>query len=81
MRMAQMRQTRAGLPVSNSPIAFGVFIHPRFAGTSGAANCYGKSKSISALTQTFGDLNAVAMALGFPTVQALPTAVGAYCGG
>jgi hypothetical protein len=61
------------------PNAFGVFIHPRFAETIGAANCYGKS--ISALTHTFGGLNAAAIALGFPTVQALQTAVDAYCGG
>jgi YVTN family beta-propeller protein len=68
----------AVLPVGNAPIAFGVFIQPRFAGTAGDANCHGKS--ISALAQTFGGLKAAAIALGFPTVQALQTAVDAFCG-
>jgi YVTN family beta-propeller protein len=68
----------AVLPVGNAPIAFGVFIQPRFAGTPGDANCHGKS--ISALAQTFGGLNAAAIALGFPTVGGLQAAVNAFCG-
>jgi YVTN family beta-propeller protein len=66
----------AVLPVGGN--AFGVFIQPRFAGTIGDANCYGKS--LSALARTFGRLNAAAIALGFPTVQGLQTAVNAFCG-
>jgi YVTN family beta-propeller protein len=54
----------AVLPVGNGPTAFGVFIQPRFAGTPGDANCLGKS--ISALAQTFGGLNAASIALGSP---------------
>jgi hypothetical protein len=42
-------------------------------------DCHGQS--LSALAQTFGGLNAAAIALGFPTVQALQTAVDAYCEG
>jgi YVTN family beta-propeller protein len=56
----------------------GVFIQPRFAGTIGDANCH--DDSTSALAQTFGGLKAAAIALGFPTVQGLQTAVDAYCG-
>jgi YVTN family beta-propeller protein len=67
----------AVLPVGEGPIAFGVFIQPRFAGTPGDASCFGQS--ISALAQTFGGLNATAIALGFPTVQGLQTAVNAFC--
>src|SRR6266446_4345474 len=68
----------AALPVGQTPVAFGVFIQPRFAGTPGNANCYGKS--VSALAQTFGGLNAAAIALGFPTLETLQTAVNAFCG-
>jgi YVTN family beta-propeller protein len=50
----------------------------RFAGTPGDANCHGES--ISALAQTFGGLNAAAIALGFPTVLGLQTSVNTYCG-
>jgi YVTN family beta-propeller protein len=66
----------AVLPVGGN--AFGVFIQPRFAGTIGDANCH--DDSTSALAQTFRGLNAAAIALGFPTVQTLQTAVNAYCG-
>jgi YVTN family beta-propeller protein len=52
----------AVVPVGNHPFAFGVFIQPRFAGTPGNGNCPGKS--VSALAQTFGGLNAAAIALG-----------------
>jgi YVTN family beta-propeller protein len=69
----------AVLPVGQEPIGFGVFIQPRSAGTIGDANCY--RKSISALAQTFGGLNAAAIALGFPTVQGLQTAINTFCGG
>jgi YVTN family beta-propeller protein len=67
----------AVLPVGKNPTAFGVFIQPRFAGTPGHRNCH--RKSISALAHTFDGLSAAAIALGFPTVQALRTAVKAYC--
>jgi YVTN family beta-propeller protein len=67
----------AVLPVGNGPSAFGVFIQPRFAGTPGNGNCPGES--VSALAQTFGGLNAAAIALGFPTLQAMQTAVNAFC--
>jgi hypothetical protein len=46
---------------------------PRFAATPGDAACY--EKSLAALAQTFGELNAAAIALGFPTVPGLQTAV------
>jgi YVTN family beta-propeller protein len=69
----------AVLPVGNFPFGLGVFIQPRFAGTPGDANCHGKS--ISALARTFGGLNAAAIALGFPIVPALQTAVDAFCQG
>ncbi len=68
----------AVLPVGNGPGALGVFIQPRFAGTPGNSNCPGQS--VSALAQTFGGLNGAAIALGFPTVQGLQTAVNAFCG-
>jgi YVTN family beta-propeller protein len=70
--------TGSALTTALVAVSFGVFIQPRFAGTPGNTNCYGKS--VSALAQTFGGLNAAAIALGFPTVQALQTAVNAFCG-
>lgn len=45
-----------------------VYTEPRFAGTPGHANCYGKS--VSALARQFRGLNAAAAALGFPSVPA-----------
>jgi len=48
-----------------------------FAGTPGAPNCYGKS--VSALSNQFGTLNAAASALGFSSVQALQNAITAFC--
>jgi YVTN family beta-propeller protein len=68
----------AALPVGHTPVAFGVFIQPRFAGTPGKRQCH--RKSVSALAETFGGLDAAAIALGFPTLQALQTAVHAFCG-
>jgi hypothetical protein len=67
----------AVLPVGNQPFALGVFIQPRFAGTPGNKHCHGKS--VSALAQTFGGLHAAAIALGFPTLRALRTAVNEFC--
>jgi YVTN family beta-propeller protein len=32
----------ATIPVGRNPVAFGIFIQPRFAGTPGAANCYAR---------------------------------------
>jgi hypothetical protein len=52
---------------------------PRFAGTPGFSNCYGKS--VSALAKQFGGLNAAAAALGFPSVKALQNAIQVFCGG
>jgi hypothetical protein len=48
-----------------------------FAGTPGTANCHGQS--VSALTQQFGSLDAAALALGFPSVQALQDAIQEFC--
>jgi hypothetical protein len=50
---------------------------PTFAGTPGTANCHGQS--VSALTQQFGSLDAAALALGFPSVQALQDAIREFC--
>jgi hypothetical protein len=50
-----------------------------FAGQPGAPNCHGQS--VSALAQQYGGLNAAASALGFPSVQALQSAIRAFCGG
>jgi Beta-propeller repeat len=50
---------------------------PTFAGTPGTANCHGQS--VSALTQQFGSLDAAALALGFPSVQALQDAIQEFC--
>jgi hypothetical protein len=71
----------ATIPVGVEPIAFGVFIRPapRFAGTPGEANCYGKS--VSALVRQYHGLNAAAAALGFSSVRALQNAILAFCEG
>jgi YVTN family beta-propeller protein len=55
---------RSPIPVGSEPFALGVFIQPppRFAGTPGKANCYGKS--VSALVRQYKGLNAAAAALG-----------------
>jgi hypothetical protein len=67
------------LPVGGNPsIPVGMFIQPRFAGTPGGVYCH--ETSGLALAATFGGLKPAAIALGFPTVQALQTAVDAYCG-
>ena len=67
----------------NHPFAFGLFIGtpprpPKFAGTPGQPNCYGKS--VSALSKKYGTLDAAAQALGYPSVQALRNAVESFCG-
>jgi len=49
-----------------------------FAGIPEEANCHGKS--VSALAQQFGGLNAAAAALGFPSVSTLQDAIRAFCG-
>ena len=75
----------ATVPVGSDPFAFGVFIQqpakptPRFAGTPGKANCYGKS--VSALVRQYQGLHAAATALGFSSVKALQNAIMAFCGG
>jgi hypothetical protein len=48
-----------------------------FAGTPGRPNCHGKS--VSALAQQYGGLDAAAAALGFPSVQALQDAIREFC--
>jgi YVTN family beta-propeller protein len=68
----------ATIPVGSNPVAFGVFIQPRFAGTPGSTSCHGQS--ISALTRVFGGLNAAAAALGYSSVKALQNSILAYCG-
>jgi CSLREA domain-containing protein len=50
---------------------------PTFAGLPGSVNCNGKS--LSALSNEFGTLDAAASALGFPSIKALKTAVGNFC--
>jgi hypothetical protein len=48
-----------------------------FAGTPGQRNCHGKS--VSALSNQFEDLDAAALALGYPSVSALQNAIRACC--
>jgi YVTN family beta-propeller protein len=71
----------ATIPVGGGPTAWGDFIQPlpKFAGTPGLSNCVGKS--IAALIQQNGGLNAAAARLGYPSVGALQNAVMAFCGG
>jgi YVTN family beta-propeller protein len=71
----------ATIPVGAGPTSLGLFIQPapRFAGTPGKANCYGKS--VSALVRQYKDLHAAAAALGFPSVRALQNAILAFCEG
>ena len=56
-----------------------IWTGPTFAGQPGRANCHGKS--VSALSNQYGSLDAAASALSFPSVQALQNAIRAYCGG
>ena len=69
------------IPASGGPASFGVFIQPppRFAGTPGSTNCYGRS--VAALVQQYGGLNAAAAALGFSSTSPLQNAIVAFCGG
>jgi YVTN family beta-propeller protein len=78
---AATNATTAIIPVGDFPITAGNFIQPapRFAGTPGEANCYGRS--VSALVLQDGGLNAAAAALGFASVGALQNAILAFCGG
>jgi YVTN family beta-propeller protein len=71
----------ATIPVGSGPWAFGVFIQPapRFAGTPGKENCYGKS--VSALVRQYHGLNAAAAALGFSSVRSLQNAILEFCEG
>jgi hypothetical protein len=48
-----------------------------FAGVPGTANCHGES--VSALARQFGGLPAAALALGFPSVQALQESIKSFC--
>ncbi len=69
----------ATIPVGSFPFAVAIQPGPRFAGTPGFSNCHGQS--VAAVAQQFGGLNAAAVALGFPSVQALQTAIRAFCQG
>jgi YVTN family beta-propeller protein len=73
--------TVVGLPIAvgSAPFRVAVTSSRDLLGRLGMPTVIGKN--LSALAQTFGGLNAVAIALGFPTVQALQTAVSPYCGG
>jgi CSLREA domain-containing protein len=50
-----------------------------FAGTPGATNCHGRS--VSALSNQYGTLDAAASALGYPSVKALQKDIEAHCAG
>jgi YVTN family beta-propeller protein len=74
----------ARIPVGSVPSAFGIFIQPspqppKFAGTSGKANCHGQS--VSALAKQYGGLSAAAVALGFNSVNALQNGIMEFCEG
>ncbi len=68
----------AGIQTGNGEVVI-TKVPPVFAGTPGKANCYGKS--VSALVQQFGGLNAAAATLGFPSVRALQHAIREFCEG
>lgn len=79
---AEKNKVTATIPVGLNPNGFGIFIQParpapRFAGTPGEAICYGKS--VSALAQQYGGLNAAAAALGDPNVRALQNTISEFC--
>ena len=65
--------------VGGGPIAFGNFIQPlpRFAGTPGKSNCYGRS--VSALVRQFHGLQAAAAALEFSSIEKLQDAISEFC--
>lgn len=54
-------------------------IPPFEIGVPGKPNCHGKS--VSALAQQYGGMNAAASALGYPSVGDLQTAIKDYCAG
>jgi YVTN family beta-propeller protein len=66
------------IPVGRSPWPTAIAIGPvTFAGTPGFSNCRGQSGA--ALTQQYGSMNAAAAALGYPSVQALQSAIRTFC--
>ena len=73
----------ATIPVGLNPNAFGMFIHParerepRFAGKPGTANCHGRS--VAALAQQYGRLNAAATTLGYSDESELQNAIRTFC--
>jgi len=69
----------ATIPIGLNPLSISIQSPPRFAGVPGSSNCHGTS--VSALATKFGDLDAAAAALSFPTVQGLQDAISAFCGG
>ena len=68
----------SAIAVGTAPVAFGIFIQPRFAGTVGSPNCHGTT--VSVLAKQHGGLPAAATALGFANVSALQNAIKAFCG-
>jgi len=67
----------AGSPVAAGVGAASIAVASPFAGTPGKADCGGKT--VSALSARFGNINAAAAALGFPSVKALQDAIKAFC--
>jgi hypothetical protein len=68
----------ATILVGLSPLSISIQPPPRFAGVPGSSNCHGTS--VSALATKFGNLDAAAAPLRFPTVQGLQDAISAFCG-
>ena len=68
------------IPVGSEPAAYGQFIQPLIpAGQQASPTCTGKS--VSALSNQFGDLTTAAATLGFPSVKALRATLTGFCGG
>ena len=55
------------------------FLATQFTGTAGTPNCHGKT--VAALAQQYGGLNAAAAALGYSSVRVLQNAIRAFCAG
>jgi YVTN family beta-propeller protein len=70
----------ATIPVGSNPVAFGVFIQPRFAGPPGRQTVTARV-SRRLLGSLAGSMHAAAAALGFSGVKALQNAILAFCAG
>jgi YVTN family beta-propeller protein len=68
----------ATIPGFSGAQAFGIFILPRFAGSPGQTECYGKSLRV--LVKKYGTLDHAAKALGYPRVKDLKNAIESFCG-